>query len=67
MEKIKKFEDCKIANLNSVTGGDRRIKKATIYEPTGNPDKEVSGDNIYKFVTNTHTWFNRDYLSDPRN
>ncbi len=66
MERIKKFEDCKIENLKKIKGGSQLgsflLGRSYTYTEDDGGDKIVldrNGDFI-KLVTNTSSWFNRD-------
>lgn len=57
MEKIEKFKDCRIENLQLVYGG-RRVERT--YQAGGGTDKNVHKSSGIKHVSNKHTWFGRD-------
>lgn len=62
MEKIQKFENCKIKNLQKVTGGRERVYYDTVSDCGCHRDKDVynkCGDLI-KTVTAVEHWFHRD-------
>jgi hypothetical protein len=70
MEKIQKFENCKIENMQTVYGGKYVVQ--TDYAPAGHPeatDKFVYNncDQVVKFVSNTHTLFHKDKHKYPDN
>jgi hypothetical protein len=66
MEKIEKFENCKIENLNDVKGGGNRIVNRywTLNDANVNMrDKDVFIDGeLVKAVSNLDSWFNRDKM-----
>lgn len=62
MEKIEKFKDCKVVDLQSIKGGRQYNHYATESSEGTVSDKQVNGNDgkFIKIVTNTDSWFNRD-------
>ncbi len=63
MEKISKFEDCKIDNLNTIKGGGPLVGRFVLKYMTeeGVRDKTVYKDGKeVRQVTDLDSWFNRD-------
>lgn len=62
MEKIEKFENCKIKNLQEIYGGNYIVETDYGPEHPEATDKNVFNDDgkLIRMVSNTHTWFHRD-------